>query len=424
MTRFLVTIIATLFAVSLHSQTATEQINNWGKLTQAQQTKALSLVSSVFSKEVEKKVLDEFEIPLSMTYYSTDLTDKYDDLYPNSKHGYSAVSYVPLQFVESYETELQQFYEDKNVLDKVPRLTVLLAIHYTESNFIPTAVNNAGTSNPAYGMMQLTLCTAKNLYRMDEDLYDNFFSIEGEKVIFPSAKKQIEFTIKFLSEVKHYTRTYETASIRRYNGSGDEAQKYAVVVLARTRTYMQMKNKGKDIGTKQFIAEAEKSEVKDPINKQLETKGYESLTDEEYEKAVKTAIELYESDNNSSTVLPSGEKKEVKASSNNYTKFDPIPNNQCEYYLEVAKGRTLFSYFLNIKDMVKTICNEKNAKFSLFYKGKPNKKLKSEKDIDPKNNSIQTDVKVGDIIYLPSGIIIKGDSITGQSILDQKKCPK
>ena len=187
MLRLSITIMAVLFTISVYSQTPTEQIDNWNKLDQTQQDKATELLASISTEEAN--VLDEFKIPVNMTYYSTNLNKKYQGKYSNNKTDSVIVGYVPLQFVNSYETELQKSYDDRGALKSVPRLEVILAIHYTESNYIPSAI--AGTkTNPSFGMLQLTLSTAKDLYRTDKETYDDFFSISDGKVVFPSTEKQ------------------------------------------------------------------------------------------------------------------------------------------------------------------------------------------------------------------------------------------
>jgi hypothetical protein len=418
MSRILAFIIINLFVVNLYSQTAIKQIHNWSKLTATQQTNALSYVLSIFEEEVKTGVLDEFKMPLSMTYYSYDFDDEYIHMYPNNKTGLSAVGYVPVQFVESYETELQKFYKNKGDLDKVVRLEVLLAIHYTESTFIPTR------QTPAYGLGQLTLGTAVDLLDRKENTYDDFFSVVNKKVVFnaPTVQNQIGLTITLLHDEKGYDRnSSEKSAIRNYRGSGKVAQDYATMILTRTKTYMEMMNKGEEIDPKQFLSEAKKAEIKEPVIKQVEIKGYGSITDEEYELALKDAMDIWEKEN------PSLENKEdVKVPANNYELLKPIPRGQCEYYVEIANGRTLFSYFLNIRSMVSVICDQKNEKFSLFYKSSSGKKIviKSLDDLDPKNNNIQTNVKAGDIIYLPVGTVIKGDDETLRSVLKEKKCPQ
>jgi len=418
MTRLIAFIIINLLTGPLYSQTVCEQINNWDKLNQAQQNKSVSLILSIYSKDMD--VLDEFKIPISMTYYSTDLTKKYKEEYPNNETRSVIVGYVPLQFVEPYETELQKFYDDKDTLSKVPRLAVILAIHYTESNFIPSAENDTNANNPAFGMMQLTLRTAKDLYKRDTELYDDFFSIKDEKVIFASTQSQIELIINFLPDIKNYSRNNEESSITRYNGKGDEAKAYAALVLARARLYAKMKNSGKDIGRQQFIAEYSTPAVKKIINKQLEIKSYELLSDGDFQEAIERSILAYEytpSSSSEEVVVSAINNRDIKTLPDNHVKFPPVPNDGHDYYLEIEAGRTLFSYFLNIKDMTYTMTNSKNDKFTLFYNTKSGKKIvKNLCGVNLKNNKMQSDVKAGDIIYIPSGIVIKGDNETMQNI--------
>ncbi|HOW17232.1 MAG TPA: transglycosylase SLT domain-containing protein, partial [bacterium] len=237
----LLSMLALVFSFGLFANDVCEQVHNWEKLSSLQQTKASSLVYSIF--KLEQNILDEFKIPLNTTYYSTDLNVKYIGEYPNSKNASVIVGYVPLQFVEYYEDELQKFYDKKDDLNVVPRLDVILAIHYTESNFIPTALGGR-KDNPAFGMMQLTINTAEDLYRRDKEEYKKYFSIENKKVVFNSTKSQVSLTIKFLTDIKKYTREYETAAVTRYNGVGDDAKAYASLVLSRARLYKKLRSGG------------------------------------------------------------------------------------------------------------------------------------------------------------------------------------
>ena len=425
MSKIFISIFISLLTFSAYSKTPAEYINNWNKLSTDQQLDATYLVSSIYGKNTD--FLNEFKIAMNMTYYSTDLTKKYKGEYSNSKAATVVVGYVPLQFVEYYEADLQSFYnEKKQNKNVVPRLDVILAIHYTEGNFIPSAV--AGTErNPSFGMMQLTLRSAMDL--MDDKYkgeYNEFFKIIDRKVIFDSTEAQIALTIKFLTEIKKYTREYETDAVARYNGSGENAIEYASKVLNRARLYRKMKAEGAEISTKEFIAEYTKPEVKEAINNQLQAKGYEPLTDGEYKEAIDKAIGVYEyvpSATADDIVLPALGNGEIKKVPNNHVKFPPIPNDGCEYYLKIEEGRTLYSYFLNTKDMVYNTCNEKNQAFSVFYNTKSGKKvLKSLYDIDVKNDKMQTDVKAGDIIYLSPDIVIKGDVDTYANL--SRICPE
>ncbi|MEI6080286.1 MAG: hypothetical protein WCQ53_06605 [bacterium] len=421
MTRLLTLISVGLFTSMLYS--GVEQINNWDDLTKTQQANATELVSSIYSKNAD--VLDEFKIAMDMTYYSNNLALKYDGKYPNNKKGTVIIGYVPLQFVEYYESELQKSYEKKGKTDSVPRLDVVLAIHYTESNFIPSAVGGT-TDNPSYGMPQLTLSSATYLQKTDSKTYGQFFTVSGNKVVFGSTRKQIAFTIEFLPDQKDYTRKYETAAITKYNGSGDDAVAYASKVLSRARLYKKMRDGGKDIDRTKFVETYATKEVKDTINTQLDTKGYEPLNDGEFKEAIEKAILVYEYDGTPSDniTLPKIDNSEIKkAPEPIHLNFPPIPSDGCEYYVKLEEGRTLFSYFTNMKDMVYTICNEKNSQFSLYYNTKSGKKvLKSLYDIDLKNNKMQTDVKTGDVIYLPVDMVIKGDK---QTVMNMSRiCPQ
>jgi hypothetical protein len=424
MLRNAIAIIVALFTVSLYAQTSAKQIDNWSKLNQAQQEDATELLASV--EITSRDVIDEFKIPAHMTYYSTDLNKKYQVKYSNNKTSSVTVGYVPLQFVESYEAELQNSYDDKGTLDTVPRLEVVLAIHYSESSYIPNAVNNSDTDNPSFGLPQLTLSTAKDLYRKNKDLYDNFFSIKNETVVFRSIESQIGLTINFLPDDKKYTRSSEAASIARYNGGGDAAKTYAAVILSRARLYGKMKSIGKDIESQTFATEYSKPAVKKVINTQLQLKGYEPLTDGEYKEAIDKAILVYEYSPSTSTdkvTVPTPDNGDIKKLPSQHVKFPPIPDDGCEYYIKMEKGRTLYSYFLNTQDLVHTMCDQKNEEFSIFYNTKVGKKaLKSLYDIDQKNNNIQTNVKADDIIYIPADIVIKGDKETLQNM--SKKCPQ
>ncbi len=419
MKRLLLTYVL-VFSSFVLANDVCEQVHNWKKLNSLQQTKVVSLVSSIF--KLEQDVLEEFKIPLNTTYYSTDLNVKYIGEYPNSKNATVVVGYVPLQFVEYYEDELQKFYDKRDDLNVIPRLDVILAIHYTESNFIPTALGGR-KDNPAFGMMQLTLNTAEDLYRRDKEEYQKYFSIKDDKVVFNSTKSQVSLTIKFLTDIKKYTREYETAAVTRYNGVGDDAKAYASLVLSRARLYKKLRSGGKEISTEQFVAEYSTPEVKTVINNQVEEKGLEPLSDGDFKEAIERSILVYEYDAGSSQdkiTLPPIDNGEIKTIRPQYFAFPPIPDDGCEYYVKVEQGRTLFSYFSGgIKDMVYTVCeHDQNKKYTLYYKDKSGKKiLKSMHDIDTKNNNMQTDIKAGDVIYLPPDMVIKGDNNTLSNML-------
>lgn len=396
----------------ISSQEVYQKIHNWTKLSSYDQGSASLKISSIVSKRLG--VLDEFKIPLEMTYYSTNLNSKYYAEFNNNKMSTVVVGYVPLQFVEYYEQELQSCYVKKDSLNLVPRLDVLLAIHYTESNFVPTAL--AGTKeNPSFGMMQLTLESAKDLYKRDKETYQKYFSINDSKVEFNSNKDQVSLTIKFLTDIKFYSREYETRAIRRYNGSGDDAINYASLVLARARLYKKMRT-GKEVSSQEFVEELATKETQNVINNQLEVKELPELDDEEFKIAIEKALLVYDYNGQGTDTLitiPASQVEEVKKPFEGFVEFPPIPNNGCDYFIKIAEGRTLYSHFRSIRDMVYVMCNEKNSKFELFYKTKDGKKvLKSMYDIDTKNNNMQTNIKTGDVIFLPPDVIIKGNTDT------------
>ncbi len=463
MARILIVILSNLLMFSLYAGNGSEDIHNWDDLSSTEQVKAEAVLKS--TQSAGKNVLNEFKVTPNMTYYAKDNFNKgYGIEY---KRKSVAVGYVPLEFTKSYQAQLQKAYKNKGAnataLNKVPRLEVLLAIHFKESTFRPYKVNKYNPDNPAFGLMQLTLNSAKDMLdRLEDDGYDEFFYITKvkvgksfeEKVVFfsDSVEKQIALTIKYLTEEKGYNRKSESSGIKKWHGGGQAAIDYAAEILGKAEVYAYMKSVGdakdekadeeepeekeeKKTEPEIFVEKYNTPEDKNVINNQLEVKGYEPLTDEEYDEAVRiAAVTLYgdgnEEDNQNiqeAPVVPSEnnetpveETVDIDRTAKNPVQFSN--NGTCANYFKKEQGRTLFNHFFTIDEMISTITHANNSKkYELYYIiGKNQKKvIISLKDKEKGNNNIGTNVKDGDIIFIPAGIIVK---VSKENVF--KVCPK
>ena len=83
-----------------------------------------------------------------------------------------------------------------------------------------------------------------------------------------------------------------------------------------------------------------------------------------------------------------------------------VPATEQDFYLLIEDGHTLYSYFADNQQMLDVINNPQNSEYYLYYKqGRKIVKISSYKGVG--NNTIYSNVKPGDKIFIPPGTVLK-----------------
>lgn len=341
---------------------------------------------------------ENFQIPVELQSYRGNRSTRYYTVY-NPEYN-TGVGYVPSSLTQYYEEEAWNAFQKYG--KDAPSLSIVLAQQFTESAFNPFAV---GDNNMSFGLPQLYRKTAEYLYRKDKDTWKNIFYFDKKgKHHFHNIRAMVKFPFVFLPEVKQYSFDDKFQGIRRYNGSGDNAIKYAEKVINRSLYYEELFAKYNELklDTVQF-----KQNLFGLINLSLLAKGepdlalgtldyiFENMLANFYGGYVnQTYMHYYRA-----TVFE-GEPLSVEQP-NNYK----IPFDGKEYYLIVEDGYTLYSYFKQPDELLKTINNSKNEPYYIYFtENKKRIKIKSLKEVGKRQ--VFTNVRPGDKLFIPPGTII------------------
>lgn len=351
-----------------------------------------------YSSWKENKIPAHFRIPTELQSYRGSGSVRYYTIY--NKNYETGIGYVPSDLARIYEEEawfaFQKYGKD------APSLSIILAQQFTESAFNPHAV---GDNNMSYGLPQLYRTTAQHLYKVDKVTWKNIFYFDKYgKHHFRSIRAMIQFPFIFLTKEKKYSLKNKFQGIKRYNGSGEDAILYAEKVIKRSLFYEEMfaKHNPVALDTSNF-----KKNLFGLINLSLKVRGQNDLSNEAMNYVFENMLITIEKgcayeDYLSHLKVNSLENKPMKINHLNHIKI-PIDNK--DYYLIVEDGCTLYSYFKNTGELIKTLNHNKNKEFYLYYQ-QNNKKIKITNTTEIKNKKVFTNVLPGNKIYIPSGIVI------------------
>lgn len=353
----------------------------------------------------ERKVPYEFLLPVQMQSYRKPGWRKfYIHFSPVKGVG---VGFVPSDLSNYYEMEAWAAYKRFGI--NAPSLSVVLAQQFTESAFNPTAIGDKGKSK---GLPQLYKKTAQWLIKEDKATWSGFFYFDKRgRHHFKDVQSQVRFPFLFLPLYKQYTHKTRFEGIRNYNGTGNAAEQYAKTVMARAIFYEEWFSvyRSYKLDTMQFV-----NSLFDAVNMHFFLRDEEMFSHEAMSQIFRNVVANYNNGINlfkdNASFAASGPEK-MPLIENTSTIFE-VPVSGKGYYLRVEEGRTLYSYFASVEDMFLAMNNAENKQFKLYtYKKK--KKVPVTKPGEVKNEQIFSNVKPGDLIYLPSGvkIVSYGDDV-------------
>ncbi|MDA3891060.1 MAG: hypothetical protein PF517_05275 [Salinivirgaceae bacterium] len=341
---------------------------------------------------------ENFRIPIELQSYRDSRSVRYYGLY-NAAYN-TGVGYIPSNLVRYYEEEawfaFQKYGHD------APSLSIVLAQQFTESQFNPWAI---GDNNMSFGLPQLYRKTAQYLYKNDKKTWKDIFYFDKKgKHHFTSIRAMVQFPFLFLTKVKKYDFEHKFEGIRRYNGSGENAIKYAEKVMTRSLFYEELFAEYNSIplDTTGF-----KKNLFDIINFTLIASGEEPIDNFLIEKLFANALAQFYSGYVRETYLqyyavPVSENQQLLVASKTEHR---IPVDGKDYYIIVEEGRVIYQYFKDSQMLLDVLNHSKNKDFYLYYiENKKRVKVVSLKKVGKKQ--VFSNVKPGDKVFIPPGTVL------------------
>jgi ABC-type transport system substrate-binding protein len=214
----------------------------------------------------------------------------------------------------------------------------------------------------------------------------------------------VKFPFVFLPKVKQYNSEHKFDGLKRYNGTGKKAKKYAETIIRRSLFYEELFAMYNTIplDTSNF-----KNKLFDIINLTLLSRNEEPISNVIMDQLFSNIIFEHSSGYVKETyihnvIIPVYEKQPLLAAQEvNYI----IPADNKDYYIIVEEGHVIYQYFNDAQILFNVLSNKKNRQYYLYYT--INKKkviITSLKNVG--NKKIYSNVKPGDKIYIPPGTIL------------------
>ena len=344
------------------------------------------------------KIPENFRIPVELQSYRGNNSVRYYGLYnPASKIG---VGYIPSNLAQMYEEEAWFAYQKLG--NDAPSLSIVLAQQFTESAFNPWAT---GDNNMSHGLPQLYLKTAQFLYKTDKKTWKKFFYFDKYgKQHFVSVRAMVKFPFVFLPKVKRYDSEHKFEGVRRYNGAGENAIKYAEKVMQRSLFYEELFASYNKIplDTTNF-----KDNLFGIINLTLLSRDEAPIENTLMNQMFSNAIAEFSSGYVRNTyiqhfLIPISEKPPLLTSQ----KADYIiPTDGKDYYIIVEEGRVIYQYFNDAQILFDVLSDMKNSEYYLYYK-ENKKKIKVTSLRKVGKRQVFSNVKPEDKIYIPPGTVL------------------
>lgn len=353
---------------------------------------------ALLTSREENHIPKNFQIPIELQSFRPSNSVRYYVIYnPAFNIG---VGYIPTNLVRYYEEEAWKSYQELGA--DAPSLSIVLAQQFTESAFNPWAT---GDSNMSTGLPQLYRKTAQYLYRTDKTTWQKIFYFDKKgRHHFSSVRAMITFPFVFLPRVKQYHAENKFDGIRRYNGAGEKAIKYAELVMRRSLFYEELfaENNPIPLDTSNF-----KQNLFSMINLTLLAREQEPIDEPQMDQLFSNAVAEFYSGYVRKTYLqhvliPVFENKPIIASQKKESK---IPVDGKDYYIIVEDGQVVYNYFKDAQILLDVINHPKNKDFYLYYKEK-NKKIKITSYKKVGNKAVFSNVKPGDKVYIPPGTVL------------------
>lgn len=380
-----------------------KKLVNYRKMNNHHKTIYIKQREAQFRSWAKNDIPENFRIPVELQSYRNHKSIRYYVIYnPGYKTG---IGYVPSNLTQMYEEEAWQAFQEYG--SDAPSLSIVLAQQFTESAFNPYAI---GDNNMSRGLPQLYKKTAEYLYRTDKPTWEQMFYFDKYgNHHFHNTRAMVKFPFVFLPKVKKYDFNNKFEGIRRYNGAGEQAIKYAQKIMLRSLFYEELfaQYNAMPLDTTGFkenlfgminLTLLTRDEA--PLDHALMDDIFENTLAEFYSGYIKnTYLQHY--------MIPVFEGKPMLV---NQPEDHTIPVNGKDYYLIVEDGRTLYSYFKEPQLVLSTINHPKNSPYYIYTKTKGQiTKVTNLRQVGKKE--VFTNVRPGDKIYIPPGTVIRSPKL-------------
>lgn len=331
-----------------------------------------------------------FTIPMEMVAFRREGRNTYVEKYNTERS--IGVGYIPSDLVSHYEQESWKAYQKYG--KDAPTLSIVLAQQFTESHFDPNVKGDRGQS---IGLPQLYHQTAKWLYQTDSSFWKQYFYFDqNENHHFHGVHSMIVFPFIFLHKYKRYRADQKFEGLRRYNGAGKQAERYAALIMQRSLFYENWMAYYREIDLQENHLYRL---LTDFINMQLFNKSLKPIEESTLDELFALSSLDYKGDEENISIAKSLYENKVTVERNlDYQ----VGSANKEHYIRIEEGRTLYSYFKDVETLIKVINHPKNESFFCYHKSN-GKVLKITNYQDVKNGDFYTNAKVGDYIFLPTG---------------------
>ncbi|WP_338236717.1 hypothetical protein [Persicobacter diffluens] len=345
----------------------------------------------------ENGVPQEFTIPNKMIFYR-ESGEGHCYALKNRNYPFS-VGMVPSDLVQLYEEEAWRAYQQYG--KDAPPLSVVLAMHYTESAFNPKSLGDRGNS---IGLGQLYKPTARILLQQDKAFWSKYFYFDRKgQHHFRSVRDMVRFTFDFLKLEKEYGADNKFEGIRAYNGIGEHAEKYARKVIMRSlvyeRFFAQYHQRQIDLGS--FTLKLNQMLV----HQVLHYFG-QGISPTEFNALFNVCMEQIKG----SFLFPSYYPPQPFSNQESAMQVDfqsvhNLSGESHKAFLMVEDGQCVFSYFKNASVLLEVINKEDNGGFYCydFWQGKRKILFDQEDLVD---DTFYSNVIPGDFLFIPKGTLV------------------
>lgn len=391
-------IITNTSASELQAKTDMKKLVNYNRMLTKHHKEYINQRLAEYKSWKVNNIPVNFRIPVEIESFRPSNSVRYYVIYnPENKTG---VGYVPSNLAQLYEEEAWFAYRKYG--KDAPSLSIVLAQQFTESAFNPWAM---GDNNMSTGLPQLYRNTAKYLYKTDRKTWSKFFYFDKYgKHHFVSVRAMVKFPFEFLPRVKKYSFDKKFEGIRRYNGTGENAVKYAEKVMARSLFYEQLFASYNKIplDTAGF-----KNNLFDIINLTLVLRENNPIDNDLMEDIFQNVLAFFSSGYVHNTYIqyysiPVAENEPLLASQQ--TDYI-IPVDGKDYYLIVEDGKVIYQYFNDSQILLNVLSHPKNKDYFLYYKSK-GKIIKIRTLKQAGRHQIYSNVKPGDKVFVPPGTVL------------------
>ncbi|BDC98942.1 hypothetical protein PEPS_12230 [Persicobacter psychrovividus] len=388
-----------LFSILLpaHAREMVTETFRYNRLPSDEKT-ALANVFSLRARNQKRfDIPKQFTVPAELIFYRQQ-SKKFCYAIKNKNYPFS-VGMIPSDLVSYYEQEAwrarQQHGED------APALSVVLALHYTESAFNPNIKGDHGNS---IGLGQLYKPTARILLKQNNELWSDYFYFDKKgNHHFRNTQKMIRFTFDFLPLVKNYAKGQKFDGVRAYNGIGEHAEHYAHKVITRSLVYERFFSKYHQytINTQQY-----KVNLRNLLSNYLYHKYQVELPADQFENLFNECVDLVAAEGifplQKATDQHIALEKKINATNMHAHQFSV---EEQKTHLLIEDGQVVFDYFRDTKLMLSVLNQQENGGYYCYDRIKGEKKIIFDVN-DLEDETFYSNIIPGDFVYLPKGTMV------------------